>query len=86
MFSKLSPKSKVNLFAPNSHMEPLIEFFEYLVAFAAISTNFNVAKGKINSGITDPNQIFAENYQEVVSAWQGFEARRKTMTYLPYKY
>jgi hypothetical protein len=59
---------------------------EYLASFEAVSTNFDIAKEKINSGVTNPNQIFAEKPEVVVSAWQGFEAKRKTMTYLPYKY
>ena len=61
-------------------------FFEYLAAFAAIHANFNIAKDKINSGVNDPNQIFAESHEQVVDAWKNFEVKRKSMTYLPYKY
>jgi len=55
-------------------------------AFAAISANYTLAKNKINSGITNPNLVFAEKQEDVVHAYQSFEAKRKTMTYLPYKY
>ena len=61
-------------------------FSIFLAAFASILAGFKFAQGKINSGITDPNQIFAETHEEVVAAWQAFEVKRKTMTYLPYKY
>ena len=75
------------MLAPNPGMEPLIiEFFEYLGAFAAILANFKLAQDKIRNGITNPTQIFAEKHEDVVLAWQAFENRRKTMTYLPYKY
>ena len=67
-------------------MELLYWAFEYPGAFAAILANFKLAQDKINSGITDPKQIFAENYEQVAAAWQALEVRRKTMTYLPYKY
>ena len=67
-------------------MEHLYWVFEYLAAFAAILSNFKLAQGKINSGITDPKQIFAESDEQVTAAWQALEVRRKTMTYLPYKY
>ena len=69
-------------------MEPptLIEFFEHLAAFDAILASFKLAQEKIKSGITDPAQIFAEKHEDVVIAWKAFEERRKTMTYLPYKY
>ena len=66
--------------------KPLLKFFDYLAAFASILEGFKLAQGKINSGVTDPKQIFAQSHEEVVAAWQGFEAKRKTMTYLPYKY
>ena len=59
---------------------------KYLAAFGEIASNFKVAKDKINSGVTDPRQIFAQSAEDVVSAWRKFEAKRKTMTYLPYKY
>ena len=60
--------------------------FEYLAAFAALLANFRLAQDKIKSGITDPNQIFAEKHEDVVIAWKAFQDRRRTMTYLPYKY
>jgi hypothetical protein len=44
-----------------------------------------IARDKINSGITNPQQIFTEKEADVVAAWQNFEASRKTMTYLPYR-
>jgi len=59
---------------------------EVKAAFETTSENLLIAKGKIDSGVTDPHIIFAEQEQDVVSAWQNFEAKRKTMTYLPYKY
>jgi hypothetical protein len=59
---------------------------EVKAAFATIAENFTLAKGKIVSGVTDPNHIFAEKQEVVISAWQNFEVKRKTMTYLPYKY
>ena len=81
------PRSPRWIYSHQSHaLNPLIEFFEYLAAFADISANFSAALNSINSGITDPNVIFAQSYEEVVAAWQSFEAKRKTMTYLPYKY
>jgi hypothetical protein len=55
-------------------------------AFETILASLNAAKDKINSGIYDPSLIFSEKHDEVVTAWQTFEVRRKTMTYLPYKY
>lgn len=55
-------------------------------AFDCILGNLTQAKTNINNGVTDPKQIFAENHEDVTLAWQNFEARRKTMTYLPYKY
>jgi hypothetical protein len=55
-------------------------------AFAAISKNLDAAQSKIRSGVTDPNQIFAQSHEVVVDSWKSFEIQRKTMTYLPYKY
>jgi len=49
-------------------------------AFETILANLKLAKEKINNGITDPNQIFAQKYEVVVVGWQTFEAKRKTMT------
>ena len=43
-----------------------------------------LAKNKINSGVTDPNKIFSQKYEVVVLAWQTFQEKRKTMTYVPY--
>lgn len=57
-----------------------------LAAFADISANFSAALSSVKSGITDPNAIFAQGHEEVVTAWKAFEEKRKTMTYLPYKY
>ncbi|KAF8800375.1 hypothetical protein BYT27DRAFT_7217068 [Phlegmacium glaucopus] len=53
-------------------------------AFKAIHANLTLAKERINNGITDPNQIFAENSDVVREAWKAYEEKRKTMTYLPY--
>ncbi|KAF8800385.1 hypothetical protein BYT27DRAFT_7263027 [Phlegmacium glaucopus] len=55
-------------------------------AFEAIQANLKLAKEKINSGITDPSQIFVEKHEAVVDAWKAFEAKRRTMTYIPYIY
>jgi len=80
-------KEKNYLQELNEYLPPILKTVnEVKAAFAAIAANFEVAKVKINSGVTDPNQIFAENKDAVVAAWQGFEVKRKTMTYLPYKY
>jgi hypothetical protein len=59
---------------------------EYLAAFVALSASYHAALAKINSGVTDPAQIFAQGHEQVVDSWKAFEAKRKTMTYLPYKY
>jgi len=56
------------------------------VSFGTISSNLHVVQDKIHSGVTDPNQIFAQSHEEVVASWQAFEVKRKTLTYLPYKY
>ena len=58
----------------------------YLAAFADIAANFNAALSQIKNGVTKSELIFAQSHEEVVTAWQSFEAKRKTMTYLPYKY
>jgi len=71
----------------SEYLPPVLKTIgEVKAAFATTSANLKVAKEKINSGVTDPNQIFADKQEDVVSSWQNFEARRKTMTYLPYKY
>jgi hypothetical protein len=59
---------------------------EVKAAFAAISASYHTASTKINSGVTDPKQIFAESHEQVSDSWKALEVSRKTMTYLPYKY
>jgi hypothetical protein len=63
-----------------------MSFSNNLASFATVSANFNIALSKINSGVTDPKQIFAQTHEEAVDSWKNFEISRKTMTYLPYKY
>jgi hypothetical protein len=55
-------------------------------AFEAIQANLKLAKEKISNGITDPSQIFLEKHEAVADAWRAFEAKRRTMTYIPYIY
>ena len=59
---------------------------DYIAAFEVLHSSFKIIKSQINYGITDPDMIFKDSYEDVVAAWQGLEVRRKTMTYLPYKY
>jgi len=69
------------------YLPPVLKtILDVKVAFTTILSNFKTAHTKINSGVTDPGQIFAESHEDVKVAWQNFEAKRKTMTYLPYKY
>lgn len=56
----------------------------YVAAFETVLAHLKQAKEKINRGITDPNQIFGEKYDVVILAWQNFEEKRKTMTYVEY--
>ena len=59
---------------------------EYTAGFATINANLDQAKDKINSGVTDPSQIFAQSQEEVADAWKAYEVKRKSMTYLPYNH
>ncbi|KAF8800318.1 hypothetical protein BYT27DRAFT_7262967 [Phlegmacium glaucopus] len=78
---------KGNVYPRQIHVwNPFIEFSIMVGAFEAIQANLKLAKEKINSGITDPNQIFLEKHETVVAAWKAFEAKRRTMTYIPYIY
>ncbi|KIK03164.1 hypothetical protein K443DRAFT_677009 [Laccaria amethystina LaAM-08-1] len=71
----------------SQYLPPVLKTIQDVkAAFATISSNLHVAQDKINSGVTDPNQIFAQSHDEAVASWRAFEVRRKTMTYLPYKY
>lgn len=71
----------------NQYLPPVLKTIQDVkVSFATISKNLHTAQDKINAGVIDPNQIFAQSPDEVVAAWKAFEVKRKTMTYLPYKY
>ncbi|KIK08763.1 hypothetical protein K443DRAFT_672282 [Laccaria amethystina LaAM-08-1] len=71
----------------SQYLPPVLKTIQDVkVSFATISSNLHVAQDKINSGVTDPGQIFAQSHEEVVASWKAFEVKRKTLTYLPYKY
>jgi len=78
----------------NNHLGELSLELPYILAsinavkaaFVTILSSLKTVKSKINRGVTDPHMIFVERHEDVVLAWQNFEVRRKSMTYLPYKY
>ena len=81
------PRSQRYIYSHPIHAwNAFLIFFQYLAAFAAVSASYHTASTKINSGVSDPSEIFAEGHEQVVDAWKGLEVSRKTMTYLPYKY
>ncbi|KAF8800320.1 hypothetical protein BYT27DRAFT_7200221 [Phlegmacium glaucopus] len=59
---------------------------EVKAAFETLDKNLDLANDKIEDGITDPHRIFNGTHEAVADGWRAFEVKRKTMTYLPYKY
>ncbi|KAF9461491.1 hypothetical protein BDZ94DRAFT_1263482 [Collybia nuda] len=49
-------------------------------AFEVIGANLKLAKETISHGVTDPHQVFAESFDDVINAWRAYETKRKTMT------
>jgi hypothetical protein len=71
----------------SQYLPPVLQTIKDVqAAFATIASNFKTALAKINSGVTNYSQIFAESPDTVVDAWKAFEVKRKTLTYLPYQY